>query len=288
MILIRGLSRVCVWALFTVALTGSRTSALELHPTATGPTDLALTGLMTGLAPEEKRFIRWVDLAALPTSKLELNGEFLPGPQEVTVLFLQDLWRALPRTAAADTLLAVCKDGYSSVYTEEFIARYRPFLILAINGAGPDRWPPPGLEFNPGPYVISVSAGVVPAVASLLDAGHKKPWGVDSLRVVRHDEAFTGFFGLPLSVSARAGREIWINSCASCHPGPPETFGGTKSDRPFDVVAAHARQNPDYFKKYVRAPKSFVSSAKMEPHPHYTDEQLAALIAFLSAVSPHP
>jgi cytochrome c2 len=285
MIIHRGLSRFCVWAWFTVVLTGSHAAALELHPTAAAPTDLAVSGLLAGIGPDEKRFIRWADVAALPTSKLELTGEFLPGPQVVTVVYLADLWRALPRVAATDTLLAVCKDGYASVYTEDFIGQYRPFLVLEINGAGPDRWPPPGLDYNPGPYVISVSARVAPAVAGLLDAGHKKPWGVESLRLVRREEAFAGFYGVTLSDRARAGREIWINSCASCHRGPTGTFGGTKSDRPFEVVAAHARHNPDYFKKYIRAPQSFVSTAKMEPHPHYTDDQLETLITFLLAVA---
>ena len=85
---------------------------------------------------------------------------------------------------------------------------------MAINGPGPEKWPPPGLTFNPGPSVISVSADVAPAVALLVDA--------------------------------------------------------------------HACHNPDYFKRYVRAPKSLVAAAKMEPHPHYTDTQLDELIAFVA------
>jgi hypothetical protein len=259
--------------------------ALALQPARLQPTDLEVSGLVADLAAGEKRFVSRAELLALGTTRLELDGEFLPGPQEVTVVFLSDLWRALPRAAGADALLAVCKDGYLSVYTEDFIARYRPFLIVAINGAGPEQWPPPGLAFNPGPYVVSVAPSVVPAVAGLLDLGHKKPWGVEALRVVRHDDAFAGFYGKELAEPAQIGREIWINSCASCHPGPAGTVGGTKSDRPFDVLAAHARFNPAYFKQYIRAPQSFVSSAKMEPHPHYTDDQLAELIAFLTAVT---
>jgi len=86
-----------------------------------------------------------------------------------------------------------------------------------------------------------------------------------------------------LSARAQEGREIWVNSCTSCHRGPGSSFGGTKSDRPFEVLVAHASLNQDYFKKYVRDPKSVVPTAKMEPHPHYTDAQLDALIAFLEA-----
>ena len=261
-------------------------AAMELHRERAGPTDLEVTGLIEGVAAGESRFVRWTQLAALPQSKLTLTGEFLPGPQEVTVVYLSDLWAALPRTSGADVLLASCTDGYASVYRARFIADYRPFLILEVNGRGPEHWPPPGLKFNPGPYVISVAAEVVPAVANLLDVGHKKPWGVAKVRVARYAEAFGGVLEgefTALSPRAIAGREIWVNSCASCHAGGPRVFGGTKSDRTLAVLAAHARHNREYFKNYVRDPKGFLPTAKMEPHPHYTDEQLEALIAFLVA-----
>eukprot|EP01034_Spumella_vulgaris_P006802 gene6802-8675_t len=45
----------------------------------------------------------------------------------------------------------------------------------------------------------------------------------------------------------------------------------------------HAAYNAAYFKKYVRAPKTAMPGATMEAHPHYTDEQLAELIAFIVA-----
>ena len=150
-------------------------AALELHAARAAPTDLAVTGLLSGAPAGATRFVRWADLAKLPSSKLTLTGEFVPGEQEVTVVFLSDLWAALPRTARADTLLATCADGYASVYRTAFIKNYRPFLVLAINGQGPEKWPPPGLAFNPAPYVISIAPGVAPTVAQLLDPAHKRP-----------------------------------------------------------------------------------------------------------------
>ena len=277
------------FSLLTLGWFWTGLAALELQPTRTQATDLEISGLLAGLAPAETRFIHWADLAALPTTLLVLNDEFTPGPQTVTVVFLTDLWRALPLAPAADTLLATCTDGYAAVYSNSCMIEDRPFLVLAINGVPSAQWPPPGLKFNPGPYVISVSATVAPAVAQLLDAGHKKPWGVNALRVACRDDAFAGIFAgawARLSQRATAGREIWINSCASCHSGPPDTFGGTKSGRAFDVVAGYAAQNPSYFRKYVRQPQALVPAAKMEPHPHYTDEQLSSLIAFLGAEPP--
>lgn len=272
------------------ALTGLFASvpvqAFELYRERSGPTDLMLTGRIAGVPTGENRFVHWADLRALPTSKLRLTGEFVPGEQEVTVVFLEDLWKQLPRGEGVDVLLATCRDEYAAVYRQDFITNYRPFLVLEINGQGPDQWPPPGLKFNPAPYVITVSDAVVPAVAQLLDAPHKKPWGVSKLELANYAERFHGAYdGLwaSLSPAAVAGREIWVNSCACCHQGPGGMFGGVKSGQPFPVVAAIACCNQPFFKLYVRAPKQANPSAKMEAHPHYTDGQLEALIAFITA-----
>ncbi len=260
--------------------------SLTLHPARSGPTDLAVTGKLAGVPAGESRFVRWADLAALPTTKLVLDGEFVPGKQEVTVVFLADLWSRLPVAPGADAVLATCTDGYASVFVEAFIRERRPFLILAINGQGPEKWPPPGLKFNPGPYVISVDNSVSPGVESLLDVGHKKPWGVATIEIASFQDRFAAFFTgrwAQPSPAAAAGRAIFIHSCPSCHAGPVDTgtFGGTKGGRPFEVLVGHATHNPGYFRSYIRDPKGFASTAKMEPHPHYTDAQLDALIAFL-------
>jgi cytochrome c1 len=119
-----------------------------------------------------------------------------------------------------------------------------------------------------------------------VDAGHKRPWGVTALEVAGFAERFAGALTgswAALSPRAAAGRELWVDSCASCHAGPPGTFGGTKSGRPFAVLAAHAQFNAAYFRGYIRDPKKFVPTAAMEPHPHYTEAQLDALAAFVTA-----
>jgi cytochrome c1 len=133
---------------------------------------------------------------------------------------------------------------------------------------------------------MSVSAVVAPGVAQLLDAPHKKPWGVTEVEVANYAEKFAGAYAGPwaaLSPAAVQGREIWINSCACCHEGPGQIFSGTKCNQPFPVVQAIAGYNPDFFKKYVRDPQTMMAGAMMEAHPHYTDPQLEVLIAFITA-----
>jgi hypothetical protein len=272
-------------ALGFLAVSG-KANALELHAGRVSPYDLALTGSLAGVGAGETRYARWSDLRALPTSELTVSGEFVAGPEVLTVVYLSDLWKALPVAPGSDCLLATCADGYASVFTAGFISAYRPFLVLEIDGKGPEAWPPKGLDYNPGPYVITVSPNLAPAFSHYRDAEHKKPWGVTTLEVASYSERYgaiySGRWGA-LSPAARDGREIWINSCASCHQGPAGIFGGTKADRPFQVIAAYAGYDRAYFTKYVRSPKSLVPCAKMEAHPHYTDDELSGLIGFITA-----
>ena len=281
------------WRVRTLALVlllpsfglGAKARELPLHADRASNLDLALTGLLAGTEPGAKRYARWADVARLPRTKLRVNGEFVPGEQEVTVVFLSDLWAALPVREGADALLATSSDGYAAVYGTSFIRDYRPFLVLEINRQGPEKWPPAGLRFNPGPYVISVAASVVPAVAKLSDAGHKRPWGVTTIEIARLEGRFDAFFSGPWAgadAAVRQGRELWIHSCSSCHRGPGEVFGGTKGNRPFALLAAQARHTPDYFRRYITAPKELVPTARMEAHPHYTEAQLDALTAFVA------
>ncbi len=259
---------------------------LELHATRELPTDLAITGGLAGVPAGEERFVSWSDLRALPLHELKLPAEFFPGEQQVTVVFLQDFVKSLPVAPGMDTVLARCRDGYASVYRFDFIAECRPFIVLEINGLGPEKWPPPGLKFNPAPYVISVAPTVAPAVSALLDPGHKKPWSVVSVELARFDNTFHDALSgkwANLSPRGNQGREIWINSCASCHAGPGKIFGGTKSGQPFVVLETLARCEPAFFKLYVRNPKAANPSGHMEAHPHYSDDQLDALIAFVTA-----
>jgi hypothetical protein len=281
-----GPARLAVLAAVVSLILPGPVQALELHRERSGPTDLELVGRLAGVPAGESRFVRWADLRALPTTKLRLTGEFVPGEQEVTVVMLEDLWKQLPRGEGVDVLLTTCRDEYAAVYRQDFITKYRPFLVMEINGEGPEKWPPPGLTFNPAPYVISISADVVPAVAQLLDAPHKKPWGVYKIELASYAERFHDAYAGPwanLSAVAVEGREIWVNSCACCHQGPGTIFAGTKSEQPFPIIAAIACCNRPFFSLYVRTPKQANPNATMEAHPHYTDAQLSALIAFITA-----
>jgi hypothetical protein len=261
-------------------------AGLPLAPNRSSPYDLEVTGGLAGMPPGTVRYVKHADLLALQGAVLRMKDEFVPGGQSVTVVFLADLVRALPAVPGTDCVLASCVDRYASVFPADFIARYRPFLVLEINGQGPDHWPPKGLDYNPGPYAITVSEALVPGVAALPDLEHKKPWGVSRIEIARFSDRFADAYrGRWSSLSARAatGRGLWIDACDSCHLGPGAIFSGNVSRQAFPIVAAVARGDPALFRKYVRDPKSVISTAKMEAQPRYSDAELDSIIAFLEA-----
>ncbi len=246
--------------------------------------DLEIVGGLEGVTAGESRFVTWAELRALPARTITLEGEFVPGLQEVTIVDLATVWERLPVAAGRDAVLAWCTDGYMAVFRAAEVAALRPFVVLEINGRGPEFWPPEGLGFNPGPYVISVDETVSAAVRELVSEANKKPWGVARLEFVTYADAFGPVLTAILPHEAEAGRKLWINVCASCHTGPEGVAGGTKGARPFLVLAAHAEFNADYFARYVRDPKSINPAAVMEAHGHLNAGHIEALRQFVMAM----
>jgi cytochrome c2 len=279
------------WGIGVGATALSASTELTLHSARNSPQDLAVTGKLRGVPAGETRYVRWVDLRNLPAREMVMSDQLMPGKQTVLLIMLNEVLRALPTALDADGIIATCTDGYASIYTETFIGRYKPFLILELNGIKAEQWPPAGMAYNPGPYVIGVADEVVAGVGQLMDVGHKRPWGVNALEIVNYRERFRSLYGGNLqsaSNEVNEGREIWINSCFSCHNIPNEKLGGVKGSRPIQIIAAQAIYNKDYFRTYVREPKKANPAATMEPHPHYSDEQLEALTAFLKQMTEQP
>ena len=284
-----GLPGRVTYTLLLLVLWAPLLQALELYSVRQSATDLEVSGLIKNVPESESRWLRWDDVRSLSRQSIVTEGEYLPGQQTVELVPLQDLLDQLPLAADADTVLADCSDGYTAVYTREFRARWKPFIVVTINGAGPADWPLDGMSMNPGPYVVSVSDTVAPGVGRLIDVAHKQPWATYRLRVVNHDSAFRSLYEgewASLSPRAMSGRILWENSCHSCHTGPEDAAGGTKSARPFAVLRAHATHNSAWFMNYVRNPQAMSAVAQMTGHPHYSDTQLEAIIAFIVAEKP--
>lgn len=278
-----GLLIVRVWVFVGLVPAGYGAS-LTLHPDRLHPLDLAISGELVGLEPGKTAYLRARDLQSLPTQLLTVENYYQTGKQTAKVVLLSDLWAALPLAPGADTLLAHCEDGYASVFPLTFIEQHRPFVILEFEGKTLEAWAELGFSFNAGPYIISVSEVLSPGVRAVLDIGHKEPWAVNRLSVIAYRARFASLYSTKTSPAIDQGRQIWVNSCFSCHLGPDRETGGNKSGIPFGVVQSYAHHNTSYLKQYIRDPKKLVPAARMEPHPHYTDDQLNALIAFLRSL----
>ncbi|MGB0370639.1 MAG: c-type cytochrome [Opitutales bacterium] len=223
-------------------------------------------------------------VSSLPSEQFTFDeGSYFSG-QTVKIVRLSELWKAVDPGESADTMTAYCKDKYFSVYTRDWVDTYKPFIIIEVEGKAPREWT--GTVKNAAPYFISfdLEEGMPP----YQHASHKRPWGVESVTFGNYSEMFSVFYEEPfadLKGPALEGRDVWINSCASCHEAPGNGIGGHKAVRPWEVLAVHAKMNVQYFKKYVHDPKSLNPAAQMEPHPHITEAQLNALVAFLTTGS---
>ncbi|HEY3755328.1 MAG TPA: cytochrome c [Opitutaceae bacterium] len=240
-------------------------------PSRQSPQDLEIIG-----APP--RFVSWESIYRdVPRRALTMPSELGSGLLPVEAVMLSDLQHALGEDKAT-VVLARCSDGYLSIFPVEFMARDKPFLVLTINGLTPGRWPPPGMRDNPGPYLITESDALTPGVNEIRDISHKQPWSVVSLEFASEGDLIG-----QLGAAPPAARWLWINSCASCHAGPGNFPGGTKSGRTFAVLQADARARPDFIRHYVAAPRKVNPAAQMPDQPEDVGPALDALIAFLAA-----
>jgi len=120
------------WLFFFLIVLTPQASAegLTIMAERGSPFDLEISSGLEGQPEGEARFVSWEDIYSLPSSQLELEGEFVPGKQTITIIFLDDLWNALPVDPANDTLTAFCTDGYFSVYQPDFMAAHKPFVVV--------------------------------------------------------------------------------------------------------------------------------------------------------------
>ncbi len=276
-----------VIALLLAWMPAAAAEPLALSGQRASDTDLEVRGLISGLKPDESRFVAHADLLKLPTQTFEMKIDFyLKSSFQVTVLFMDDLLAALPLAAGADTALIRCRDDYLSIFTQPFRAQYQPFFVLQIDGNNPLDWPETLNEQYLGPYYVAVSETIAPAYANLFDASSKRPWGAVALEVVNYEREYAPIYSgrfANLADKAAKGRELYMNNCMSCHRWEDGHFGGTTSNRVFPVLASNALYNADYFRDFVRNPSKYMKGVYMPANPHYTDEHFDHLTAFFSA-----
>lgn len=177
-------------------------------------------------------------------------------------------------------------DGYYSIYPTKFVQDYDPYLVLDFDGVEKGSLK---LEGTPelGPFYITFAAPLVQGSDEMPDPDNKRPFGVTKMTLGSYDDLlgfmYEGAFA-NLDAAAKYGRELYTNNCMSCHAWTAEGPGGVFSNRTAQILSVHAKFNRDYFSKYIINPTQFIPDVKMPKHPHYADEEIDALIAFLSKI----
>ena len=258
----------------------------------TSPLDLEIGGDLFGLLPHEARNTRYItreQLLALPQMSFTVtNDANFGGPTEVSGVALDQLLQALfPENQESVLVVAICSDQYEAHYPRGYNAAHHPVLVLKINGKDPAGWPKaPGGYFGMGPYVIS-SADFKPGFKILSYEDEPQiPWGVVRLDLRTEAKVFHSIQPrMPGAVSREVqdGFRIAQQNCFRCHNSGDE--GGTKAQRPWEVLATWATASPEYFAAYIHDPKSKNPKSLMPGFPNYDEATLRALTKYFQTFS---
>lgn len=270
------------WTRTAAAQPLSAGSASILHATRESPSDLEVGGEIAGLPPGSTRYITRADLLALPQVAYTVTDD--PsfkrlGPTKVSGVALEELARRFAPSNAA-MIVAICDDKYRANYPLDYRRAHHPFLVLEINGKGPADWPKDeGGEM--GPYLIS-HPSFTPRFKILSHEEEMQiPWGVVRIEFRAEQQVYGAI--APRGPQARDakvqdGYRIAKENCFRCHNAGDE--GGQKAGVGWPVISAIAQGSPDFFRAYVRDPKSKSAQARMPGNPEYDDATLAALEAY--------
>jgi len=272
-------------AVLTFALAASlRSSGPALHISRSSALDLEIAGDLAGLPQGSIRYLTRKDLVMLPQLTYTVSDDAnLTAPTKIGGVSLEELRSKLAASPDRDMVVAICVDRYRASYPRDYLSAHHPLLVLLINGHPPDRWPKDskGLNLDMGPYVIS-HPKFTPSFKILSHADEPQiPWGVIRLEF-RDQQALLGAIAPqgPRAQDApvQVGYKIAQQNCFRCHN--LRDAGGQKSGRPWTVLATWANASPDYFRAYIRDPKSKNPKAEMPGFPAYDDATIAALSAY--------
>ena len=122
--------------------------------------DLKITGLIQDVPRGQSRFVPWKFLASLPEHEAIVahNQNFPDLPQgalKIGGIYLDSLAEVLGAGRSTDVIEAVCKDGYTSTYTTEYVNQHHPIFALTVAGLTAHEWAKRNHQYDPGPYFIT-------------------------------------------------------------------------------------------------------------------------------------
>ena len=248
--------------------------------------DLEVTGMIAGLPAGAVGYVSYADLATLPqiTTTIQNDSNFADQPSKgvrITGIPLDQLAKALGALPASDLFDALCTDRYRSHYPADYIAAHHPIFALKINGERPAQWAAKTKEYDPGPYFIT-HANFVPRDRFL--AYTEQPQIPDNIVRLNFTTSAATYGPItprgdfPPNSPVAQGFTIAKQNCLRCHflGG----VGGTKSGIDWRSLSVWAREQPQFFERYVHDPKSVEPHAQMEGNPTYDASTLNAIATY--------
>ena len=188
----------------------------------------------------------------------------------------------LTTLAPAAEVLLRARDGYVKPTT---VARLREpggwlaFADAALAPSGPPAWEPiDRRQVDPGPFYVVWSEPEQRDVHT-----HPWPYQLVTVELARAADAFPHTLpaGTPEDSPARRGFTIFRRECLACHAINGE--GGTIGPD-LNVPRSIVEYRPvEQIKAYIRDPRTFRYTS-MPAHPHLSEDDLAALIAYFEAM----
>jgi len=248
--------------------------------------DLEVTGMIAGLPAGAVGYVSYPELAMLPqiTTTIQNDSNFADQPSKgvrITGIPLEQLAIALGALPASDLIDALCTDRYRSHYPADYIAAHHPIFALKINGERPAQWAAKTKEYDPGPYFIT-HANYLPRYKVLSHAEQPQiPDNVIRLNfstVAATYGPITPRGDFPPNSPVAQGFTIAKQNCLRCHF--LNGVGGTKSGIDWRSLSMWAREQPQFFERYIHDPQSVDPHAHMEGSPAYDAATLNALTAY--------
>jgi mono/diheme cytochrome c family protein len=256
---------------------------------AVGPAAEASEGATLEFA-DGGRTVRRLDLdalrSALETVRVQVEDPFYGRPKTFLALPLADvveLGFGKPlKDFAGENFFLRARDGYVKPASAERLAEPGGYLAFAdadhARGDDPGWQPIDRRQVDPGPFYVIWTGDAQGDV-------HRYPWPYQLAEIDRAPFESEYPHTLPpaemLSGPAGAGFAIFRRECVSCHSINGE---GGKVGPDLNIPQSIVEYRPaEQIRAFIRDPNSFRRTS-MPPHPHLTDADLDALLAYFSAM----
>jgi hypothetical protein len=281
----RALGFAAVVSLLVPFLPGSA-GTLTSSQTRTSSQDLEVFDIRADGSVSAPRYYRYEQLLTLRLVTVKTAKD--PNTQQpatYTGVYFNDLIPGLQSSAEQTVLGANCYDGYQQYYDPDYDEKHHPIFLLKYDGKAPAEWPKSEHDSPMGPYcVVHESFQPLETVYGYTEAP-RIPFGIVSVELTSYALSLGKFDAPdPHNSEVMKGQKIAVGSCVSCHNNG--SAGGKMAQRPWQVLAANAVYNSDYFRQYVVDPQKFKPNVAMPAHPTFDSATLDALQTYFKTVLP--